>query len=896
MTPVLGVSTALAARSEAQDPAPEEKRGPAQRFWLGRRELRASLLLGLCCLLVYNANRRVISAGDTFPARYLPFAIWQHHTLLLDPIATLTAQGRGDTAFWMVPTRSGHTISLYPVVTPVLLAPLYLPAVGYLHLRGWNEARLDHVAKVMEKLAASLVAALSAALLYLLLRRRAAAPIALLLALAYAFGTTTWMIGSQALWQHGMAELLVVGALLFLTAPCTTPRALAAGLLLGLIAANRPPDALLAAALGVYGLFWARRRAAPLVALIAAVAVPASLVLLYNLGVAGHVGGGYGIMGRADFLHNDLLPGLAGLLFSPTRGLLIFSPFLLFLVLAWRYRLRSSSQRADRAYRGLALAMSFGIILQLVLYAKADWRAGISWGPRFLTDFLPLLVWMLVPVVAALRGFGRACFLLTVGIAIAIEAIGAFWYTGATDSAIFAVAGGPQMQAAWQWKNAPFVASLRQGLAPAELLIETRGSFDAVEADGQEVVAIGWALAGHASPWQVAVAVDGREMVASDIFFKRPDVRASLNEASPAGWRIPLDTAGLAPGEHQLAAFSWASEHGERSYLGKRQLTVRAADADLDLDLGFRTAAARIRAHQQEPGYWLTSYTTAASFREPRPEMNTFLTAFLLDLLDPLAVTSGLGENLQRARQHLTAQIEAGGLVRYHGLPDAPGVISEKGTLGCAITPDTDDTALVWRLAPSRDRRRLPAALATIRQYRTREGLYRTWLAPREAYQCLDPGSDPNPADLAIQMHLLLLLAEEQPPAARALCAALRPVIAQDRVWVYYRKAPLVPILRLPDVQRAGCALTLPESRMRTTVPGQEIWISAARLLARPRTASEIETVLRQLARDDFARVRKSPPLLYHNDLTATVPRYYWSEDAGYALWLRLYHEQAHLR
>jgi len=29
--------------------------------------------------------------------------------------------------------------------------------------------------------------------------------------------------------------------------------------------------------------------------------------------------------------------------------------------------------------------------------------------------------------------------------------------------------------------------------------------------------------------------------------------------------------------------------------------------------------------------------------------------------------------------------------------------------------------------------------------------------------------------------------------------------------------------------------------------------------------------------------------LLYHNDLTGTVKRFYWSEDFGYALWLRLY-------
>ncbi len=870
----------------------------------GRRELWVSLLIGLCCLLVYNANRRAISAGDTYPARYLPFAIWRYHSLLLDPIAPLTAQGRGDTAFWMVPAPGGHTISLYPVVLPVLIAPLYLPAVGTLHLRGWTEGRLDHMARVMEKLSASLVAALSASLLYLLLRRRAAESIALLLTLAYAFGTTTWVISSQALWQHGMAELLVIGALLLLTAPCTVPRALAAGLLCGLIAGNRPPDVILAAALGAYGLFWAGRRAALLAA---GAALPVGLVLLYNLGVTGHLGGGYGLMGKAAFLQHDLLSGLGGLLFSPTRGLFVFSPFLLFLVLAWRHLPR------DRGERGLTLAMSAGVVLQVLLYAKADWRAGISWGPRYLTDLLPLLLWMLVPVVASLRGLGRMCFLLAVGAAVVLEAIGAFWYTGASDRAIFAVAGGPHpMRAAWDWRNAPFIASLQHGLAPAELMLEMRGNLDAIEAGGhattavsaviagQEVVAVGWALAGHGAPRQVAVVIDGRKTVASRIFFDRPDVRGTLHEESPAGWRIRLDTAGLAPGEHHLTAFAWASDKGEGYYLAERTLTVRAPAAGEGLDDGFTTAAARLRAHQQGPGYWLTAYTAAARFQEPGQEMNTYLTALLLDLLDPLEATGRLGDSLQRARRHLTGQIEAGGLVRYHGLPDGPGI----GTLGCAITPDTDDTALVWRLAPDRDRRRLPAALATLGQYRTPEGLYRTWLAPREAYQCLDPGSDPNPADIAIQMHLLLLLAEVQPPAGRALCAALRPVVDQDRVWVYYRMAPLVPMLRLADLRRAGCALELPESRMRTTVPGQEIWVSVVRLLGRAGApgglsadaadAAEIQAVLRQLARDDFALLRKSPPLLYHNDLTATVPRYYWSEDAGYALWLRLYDEYAH--
>jgi hypothetical protein len=309
----------------------------------------------------------------------------------------------------------------------------------------------------------------------------------------------------------------------------------------------------------------------------------------------------------------------------------------------------------------------------------------------------------------------------------------------------------------------------------------------------------------------------------------------------------------------------------------------------VDLDASVKTAASRVREHQEQPGYWFTAYTGSTRFEESHPEMNTYLTSLLVDLLEPVAA-EGLRENLQRARRHLTAQIEEGGLVRYHGLPDGPLI----GSLGCKITPDTDDTALVWRIAPAPDRRRLSPALATIDDYRRPDGLYRTWLAPRDAYSCLDPGSDPNPADIAIQMHLLQLLARERPAAGRALCEAMRRHLDEDQIWVYYRLAPLVPILRTTDLARAGCRLDLPVARARTKVPEQEIWVSAVNLLVRFQSggtrpdAKEVDAVLRRLAGDDFALLRKHPPLLYHNDLSATVPRYYWSEDVGYALWLRL--------
>jgi len=151
-------------------------------------------------------------------------------------------------------------------------------------------------------------------------------------------------------------------------------------------------------------------------------------------------------------------------------------------------------------------------------------------------------------------------------------------------------------------------------------------------------------------------------------------------------------------------------------------------------------------------------------------------------------------------------------------------------------------------------------------------------------------------------MHLLQLLLPEQPAAGRALCQALGPQLGNDAIWAYYAKTSLVPMLRTRDLERAGCRLTLPASRMQTSIRDQEIWISVVQLLLRatgtggpPPDAAEVTGVLQTLASDDFALVRRNPPLLYHNDLTATVPRYYWSVDVGYALWLRLAHESGQI-
>jgi hypothetical protein len=312
-----------------------------------------------------------------------------------------------------------------------------------------------------------------------------------------------------------------------------------------------------------------------------------------------------------------------------------------------------------------------------------------------------------------------------------------------------------------------------------------------------------------------------------------------------------------------------------------------------ELDEMGEHAALLLREHQSEYGFWLTSYTQGLRYEAPQQEMNTYLTSMLMDLLSPIARQRSLEDVVDRARRHLAAQIESDGLVRYHGLPDGPTI----GTLGCVITPDADDTALAWRITgngagdPRRQR-----MLGELARYRDEKGFYRTWLAPQNQYQCLDPGSDPNPTDITIQMHVYLMLRELDPPAAQNLCHALQRSLGNDNIWIYYAKAPLVPYLRSAELRQLGCVIPLPAERLGLPAAGQDVWSEAGRLLvqatASPQDANVrqgIRNLLARLGRDDFAQLRRSPPMLYHNDLSATVKRFYWSEDFGYALWLRLY-------
>jgi hypothetical protein len=469
------------------------------------------------------------------------------------------------------------------------------------------------------------------------------------------------------------------------------------------------------------------------------------------------------------------------------------------------------------------------------------------------------------------------------------------------------------MRAAWDFKNLPFLVELRHPPARGELQCNTATAIDSIGGTRPNPagpaplltpgsVIEGWALACGRSPAELFLLIDGVIIGSTQHFISRSDVNLTMHTKSASGWTVPANTRGVSPGEHVLQIalrLEPVPTSQPRIVREQRVLVVASASGPGQAltsparlsDMADRAASA-LRASQSEAGYWLTSHTIGPQFNKPLVEMNTFLTAIMIDFLSPVAHGYGLDDSVERARRHLAAQIESTGLVRYHGLPDAPTI----NTLGYVITPDADDTALAWRITGNAEDARREPMLKQLAVYRDSRGLYRTWLAPQAQYQSLNPGHDPNPADATIQMHVYLMLRELDPPAAKNLCGTLQRFINDAGLWVYYAKAPLIPYLRGAELRQKDCAIPLPEDLLSRGVASQQVWNEVARRLVATMDAppafsdkEAIRALLTEIGRDDFAELRRTPPLLYHNDLTASVSRYYWSPDFGYALWLRLY-------
>jgi len=419
-----------------------------------RGSLKTALVLFVALFGVYLSNLRLLSSGDNVPTRLLPFSIVREGNLDLDEFDWLRRPGTKKLPYY-VHTRNGHVYSGTTIATPLLIAPLYIVADGILRTQGidFNDVRARLMIVVMERVSAGLLVAISASLLYLLLARLVTAGWAVGLTLTYALGTSTWAVSSQGLWPHTFNELALVtlSFILFLPAPSRAAIALA-GITAALAVVNRPqllPFALLAT------LFVWRHQRRHFLAFIAVPVVAGACLTAYNLSIfRGLAGGYYGF----NHFSTPLWTGVTGLLLSPNRGLLVFTPIAIFafygVIRVWRHN------GVHPWFRYLTA----GLAVHIVLYAKFDgWWGGYTYGPRYMTDVIPVLCLLLVPGLVPLCR-GRAAVILAsllIAYGVAVQAVGVYWDDGRWNR--FPVSIDVRPERAWDWSDWQVLRAARSG-------------------------------------------------------------------------------------------------------------------------------------------------------------------------------------------------------------------------------------------------------------------------------------------------------------------------------------------------------------------------------------------------------------------------------------------------
>lgn len=386
-------------------------------------------------LVAFLANGREIGSYDTEPTTLTALTLVRGEGIYLDRFAPVLWESDGRRPPY-IGKAGRHLVSLYPVATALLAAPLVAPQVWLLdRLRpGWDEnpALAWMTARTLAKRAAATLAALTGVSLHRLLRRLVPGWAAVIATLVAGLGTDHWVVGSQALWQHGPAALmLTLATLLLLPTGPGRARLAMAGLATAALVACRAIDLIFAVTL----LAWvAVRHPRGLWSFLPGPILLGGALVAYNVGLFGTLSGGQAqlesvhprIHGVPGPWSGPLLDGLAGTLFSPARGLFVFCPWIAvsLMLTPWTFRRLEPGSLP----RWLLVAL----IPCLLLFSQYSvWWAGHTYGPRYWADATPLFAILLAVALdwSAQRARGWLPVLgLTAVAAIGLQALGAFCY------------------------------------------------------------------------------------------------------------------------------------------------------------------------------------------------------------------------------------------------------------------------------------------------------------------------------------------------------------------------------------------------------------------------------------------------------------------------------------
>jgi len=452
-------------------------------------------LFCIFCLvyLVYNINGRTMGAGDTIPASLLPFSILENHNLYLDQFYNYFESN--SLLPFFAKEIDGHLLSVYPIVTPILITPLYV--LPFLFLKSAHipidmlNPGFVLIVSIMEKLAVSLIASLSVIFVFLSVKELINKRTAIIVALIFAFATNTWTISSQALWQHGLVELFLAMSIylvLINEKRASNKIIVSLGVISGLFVFNRLVDSILLIPI-IYYIFGLRDRR--IAYYLCAMFISGGPFLLYNLHYFGNLFGGMNyVLGLLGGRSGLIMPFMA-LLISPNRGLFVYTPIMLFSVLGY-FRIL---QMTNSKIKNFLFIMGVSILALTAVYASFGiWWAGWSYGPRYLTGMLPALAIFLGLYIKDInfdikngKNLAVICiFSILLIWSVFAQIVGAFYYPNGNWDGTPSVDHHPER--CWYWNDTQIMRSFNAGIIPPGDYIKTLQN---IANSPQDIAAIG---------------------------------------------------------------------------------------------------------------------------------------------------------------------------------------------------------------------------------------------------------------------------------------------------------------------------------------------------------------------------------------------------------------------
>jgi hypothetical protein len=341
--------------------------------------------------LLFMLKDYAIVSGDSRPVVLTASSLVSEGDWELSEFAGIYSEshlfaGEGQVPYFLQQTSTG-THSGYPLG----MVPFVLPAAVVARLSG---ADMDDpkVHARLEKWTAAWVAAASLGLFFLLALHLAPARPAWVVTLILATGSALLTTVGQALWQHGGVIFWLLLALLVEFRCRGRPGragAMLQGIAMAMMLACRLSSALIVGAFGAWLLLRSPKRFVSLAVFSGLAYVP--WAFLYQ-SIYGTMFGPSSVQMDGAFW-SFTAQSLAGILVSPSRGVLVYQPWILLLglVLIPSFRRRLADFHPQPSPTGWAILCVCVIVLHLALICTWKcWWGGYCWGSRLAAEVIPL--------------------------------------------------------------------------------------------------------------------------------------------------------------------------------------------------------------------------------------------------------------------------------------------------------------------------------------------------------------------------------------------------------------------------------------------------------------------------------------------------------------------------